>query len=136
MRDGVAKRPRHDAHALGVVCAACRCPDTKYAVVNAAAHELPSARRAGFSSRPVGDQGLLQESSANAALFEGDWLNTGDLGYFAGGELYITGRAKDVIVPPGGQHSSSGVRGCGSKLRGVRKGGVAVFPAMDSQYGH
>lgn len=30
--------------------------------------------------------------AATAKLFDGDWLNTGDLRYLADGELIITGR--------------------------------------------
>ena len=31
-------------------------------------------------------------------LSEDRWLNTGDLGYFANGVLYLTGRAKDLLI--------------------------------------
>ena len=62
----------------------------------------PNARKAGSSSaarrRP---RGYYNNPSANAALFDGDWLNTGDLGYFAAGELYLTGRVKDIIIRRG-----------------------------------
>ena len=42
--------------------------------------------------------GYLNEPELNAQLIDADgWLDTGDLGFMAGGELFITGRAKDLI---------------------------------------
>ena len=42
--------------------------------------------------------GYLNEPELNAQLIDADgWLDTGDLGFMADGQLYITGRAKDVI---------------------------------------
>jgi len=37
-------------------------------------------------------------ASSRAALSEDGWLNTGDIGYRAGDSLYITGRAKDLLI--------------------------------------
>ena len=35
------------------------------------------------------------------ALFDGDWLNSGDMGYMVNGEIYVTGRTKDIIIRAG-----------------------------------
>lgn len=35
----------------------------------------------------------------------GEWLDTGDLGYLAGGELFVTGRSRDVIIKSGRNYS-------------------------------
>ncbi|HEY8021205.1 MAG TPA: condensation domain-containing protein [Thermoanaerobaculia bacterium] len=52
-------------------------------------------------------RGYWRNREATAATFgarlaaeagEGPWLRTGDLGFLAGGELYITGRIKDLII--------------------------------------
>ena len=137
MRDGVAKRAApNDAHALGVVSCGVPLPGHEVRVVNAAAHELPERAQGRIQFRgPSATRGYYKNPSANAALFEGDWLNTGDLGYFAGGELYLTGRAKDVIVRRGANIHPAEFEVAVANLRGVRKGGVAVFPAMDSHTG-
>lgn len=36
--------------------------------------------------------------ATRSVLSEDRWLNTGDLGYFADGSLYLTGRAKDLMI--------------------------------------
>ena len=61
--------------------------------------ELPEREQGRVQFRgPSSTQGYLNNPSANERLFDGDWLNTGDLGYMAVGELFLTGREKDIII--------------------------------------
>jgi acyl-CoA synthetase (AMP-forming)/AMP-acid ligase II/aryl carrier-like protein len=47
-------------------------------------------------------RGYFDDAEVNARSFTADgWLRTGDLGLFKDGELYITGRAKDIIFVNG-----------------------------------
>ena len=49
--------------------------------------------------------GYYQNDKANREVFDGEWFNTGDLGYRdAEGDLCITGRAKNVIVMSSGKN--------------------------------
>jgi acyl-CoA synthetase (AMP-forming)/AMP-acid ligase II len=53
--------------------------------------------------------GLPEETEATFAASladtgEGPFLRTGDLGFLAGGELYVTGRSKDVVIIDGLNH--------------------------------
>jgi len=55
------------------------------------------------------------------ALHDG-WLDTGDLGFVAGSELYVHGRAKDLIVIRGANHPPDEFEACLDGLDGVRAG--------------
>ncbi len=50
-------------------------------------------------------KGYWNRPDATAAVVKNGWLHTGDLGYFdSGGNLFITGREKDVIVLSNGKN--------------------------------
>jgi acyl-CoA synthetase (AMP-forming)/AMP-acid ligase II len=46
-------------------------------------------------------RGYYNKPDATAAAFSGEWLRTGDIGFFFDGHLYISGRQKDVIFKNG-----------------------------------
>jgi fatty-acyl-CoA synthase len=54
------------------------------------------------------------------------WLDTGDLGVHFGGELYITGRAKDVIIIRGQNHLPQEAEEAAARVEGIRPGAVAA----------
>ena len=66
----------------------------------------------------------LPEATAEALV--GGWLDTGDLGFLDGGELYLTGRAKDVLVVRGGNHDPADVELAVTALPGARRGCAAA----------
>ncbi len=70
-----------------------------------------------------------------AARAPGGWLRTGDLGYLAGGELYLLGRRKDVIIVRGRNLYAHDIEGVAGEHPDVRTGNVAAFgvPAMDTE---
>jgi fatty acid CoA ligase FadD32 len=56
------------------------------------------------------------------------WLRTGDLGVLHGGELFITGRLKDLIIVDGRNHYPQDVEATVEEAhRAIRRGHVAVF---------
>ncbi|HEY0686525.1 MAG TPA: amino acid adenylation domain-containing protein, partial [Steroidobacter sp.] len=52
----------------------------------------------GFWGKPDYSQALFGAFTSNG---RGPYLRTGDLGFFAGGELYVLGRLKDVVIVQG-----------------------------------
>jgi 1-acyl-sn-glycerol-3-phosphate acyltransferase len=79
-------------------------------------------------------EGYFGNESATAALWQHGWLDTGDLGYLADGELFLTGRAKDLIIRGGRNLHPEDVE---AALRGVDgvEGGVAAFAVADPREG-
>lgn len=69
------------------------------------------------------------------ALVDG-WLDTGDLGFVDEDELFVTGRAKDVVVIRGANHAPQEFEECLEGIEGLRTGcAVAVGFVPDSDDG-
>ena len=68
---------------------------------------------------------LGQPAATTAVLVEG-WLDTGDLGFLHEGELYLTDRAKEILVVRGRNHSPAEVEQAVGGLPGLRAGCVAA----------
>ena len=66
--------------------------------------------------------GYFGRPDATAAVLAGGVLDTGDLGFVAGGELYVCGRAKDVVVVRGANHAPQEFEECLTGVAGVRTG--------------
>jgi acyl carrier protein len=109
-------------------------------------HEVRIADRAGMTlgereegrvqfRGPSATAGYYRNPAATRRLFDGDWLDSGDLGYLAGGELFLTGRVKDVIIRAGRNLHPAELEEAVGAVPGVRKGCVAVFPTTDPTVG-
>ncbi|TAM48727.1 MAG: fatty acyl-AMP ligase [Acidobacteria bacterium] len=66
--------------------------------------------------------GYFGRPDATAAALADGFLDTGDLGFVAGGELYVCGRAKDLIVIRGANHAPQEFEDCLAGVKGVRAG--------------
>ena len=134
---GIARRAREDdRNALRVVSSGLPLPGHEIRIVDDGGRELPERRqgRVQFCG-PSATGGYFRNPEATARLFDGQWLNSGDMGYIAAGELYLTGREKDIIIRAGHNIYPQELEEAVCKVRGVRRGGVAVFPATDARYG-
>ena len=125
-----------DRYALRIVSCGLPLPGHAIRIVDAGGRVLPERTqgRVQFCG-PSATSGYFRNPEATAQLFDGQWLNTGDLGYIAAGELYLTGREKDIIIRGGHNIYPQELEEAVGKVRGVRKGGVAVFPASDAHTG-
>ncbi len=71
---------------------------------------------------------LDRGSHAEGAPFGGFWLRTGDLGVYLDGELYITGRIKDLVIVDGRNHYPQDIEATVAEAASaVRPGFVAAF---------
>ena len=126
----------HDAQPLRIVSCGLPLPGHELRVVDSSGRELAEREQGRVQFRgPSSTQGYLNNPGANERLFDGDWLNTGDLGYMAGGELYLSGREKDIIIRGGLNIHPQELESAVARLAGIRKGGVAVFAATDARSG-
>ena len=135
--DGVAIPARpDDAQPLRIVSCGLPLPGHELRVIGAGGRELPEREQGQVQFRgPSSTQGYLNNPAANQGLFDGDWLNTGDLGYMAAGELFLSGREKDIIIRGGLNIHPQELESAVANIAGIRKGGVAVFAASDLRSG-
>lgn len=72
-------------------------------------------------------RGYFGQDDAWSHVFREGWLWTGDLGYVSDGELFITGRSKDLIILNGRNHHPQTIEWMVSAVDGVREGNVVAF---------
>ena len=103
-------------------------PDHEVVILDAHGNELGD-RHIGeviFRGPSVAD-GYYLNKAATAETFRNDGLRTGDLGYLVRGELFITGRKKDLIILNGKNYDPQSIEWCAAEVDGIRKGNVIAF---------
>ncbi|MEM8608691.1 MAG: fatty acyl-AMP ligase [Myxococcota bacterium] len=76
---------------------------------------------------PSVTKGYVSDPEHTRKLFDDGWLRTGDLGYLVDGELYVTGRLKDLIVVAGRNYYPKDIEEATYPLDGIRRGRVVAF---------
>jgi fatty-acyl-CoA synthase len=79
--------------------------------------------------------GYYNRPDATAIAFHDDWYLTGDLGYCLDGELYVTGRKKDLIIVGGKNVYPQDLEQLTGEVDGVRAGRVAAFGVFNETAG-
>jgi acyl-CoA synthetase (AMP-forming)/AMP-acid ligase II/acyl carrier protein len=75
-------------------------------------------------------QGYFENPEANTAALTADgWLRTGDLGVIYDGELYITGRAKEIIFVNGQNYYPHDLESIAQRAEGLELGKVVAAGA-------
>src|SRR5262249_16176681 len=84
---------------------------------------------------PSQTTGYFRNEAKSRELFRDGWVRSGDRAYLAGADVFITGRAKDIIIRAGRHIYPHEVAGAPGQIPGMRKGGVAVFGTVDEASG-
>ena len=80
--------------------------------------------------------GYYRNQAATQAVTTDDgWIDSGDLGYLADEELFLTGRRKDVVIKGGRNIYPHEAEAVVAAIDGVRKGCIAVFGVADTALG-
>ena len=78
-------------------------------------------------SGPSVAAGYFRNEAATAASIVGKWLHTGDLGFIHDGEIYVSGRMKDLIILNGRNYYPQSIEWEVEHVEGVRRGNVVAF---------
>ena len=76
-------------------------------------------------------KGYFHDEEATAKVLRNGWLWTGDLGFHVGGELFICGRSKDMLILRGKNYYAEDLERIAERIDGVRSGGVVAFGVYD-----
>jgi acyl-CoA synthetase (AMP-forming)/AMP-acid ligase II len=103
-----------------------------------------SAEGAPLPERQVGElalrsdcmlTGYFNRPDATASALREGWYLTGDLGYLAEGEVFITGRKKDLMIVGGKNVYPQDIEYLINQVVGVHPGRVVVFGLFDDSLG-
>jgi acyl carrier protein len=84
---------------------------------------------------PSATHGYFRNADQTARLIHDGWVDSGDRAYRADGEVYITGRVKDIVIRGGRNIYPEPIEEAVGSVDGVRKGCVAVFGSPDPATG-
>jgi 1-acyl-sn-glycerol-3-phosphate acyltransferase len=125
-----------DPQALRFVSCGTPLPDHEIRIVDEAGREVGERQEGRLEFKgPSATSGYFRNPEATAKLVHGDWRDSGDRAYIAGGEVYITGRVKDIIIRAGRNLYPQELEGAVGEVPGIRKGCVAVFGSPDPATG-
>ncbi|MCB1021808.1 MAG: AMP-binding protein, partial [Acidobacteria bacterium] len=112
-------------------------PGHEVKVVDDGGQPVPERTRGRVLFRgPSRTAGYFRNPQATAAAIDsGGWMDSGDLGYWAAGELFITGRLKDCIIKSGHNIIPQDVENAAAEVAGVRKGCIAAFGTISANSG-
>lgn len=123
---------RDDPAVLEIPACGQPLPGHEIRVVDEAGYELGERREGRIEFRgPSATRGYFHNEAKTRELFHGDWLDTSDRGYVAGGDIFVTGRIKDIIIRAGRHLYPQEIEEAVANVPGVHKGGVAVFGVPD-----
>jgi len=71
--------------------------------------------------------GYWENPEATKAAFRDGWLRTGDLGYLDAGEVFVSGRIKDILIVNGRNYHPQVIEWLVDETPGVRRGSSVVF---------
>ena len=121
-----------DPAAIEFVACGRPLPQHQIRIVDATGHEVPERHEGRLQFRgPSATRGYFRNEEKTRELFDGAWLESGDLAYVAGGDVFLTGRIKDMIIRAGRNIYPHEIEEAVGDLPGVRKGCVVVFGIPD-----
>ncbi len=109
---------------------------TEIRVVDESGRPLPERRIGELQLRSLSMmKGYYKNPEATAKAFRDGWLCTGDLAYAAGGDFYIAGRIKDLIIKRGRNYYPQDLERAVERVPGVRAGCTVAFAVYNEGEG-
>src|SRR6516165_5827252 len=128
-RHGIAEPAApDDPNAIEIVACGRPVPGHEIRIVDDAGRELEERREGRLEFRgPSATSGYFRNEAKTRQLIREGWLDSGDRAYMAGGDVFITGRIKDIIIRAGQHIYPHEIEEAVGAVAGQNKGGVAAF---------
>jgi len=135
-KDQIARKASDGRIKIVAVSAGKPISNTQVKVFDPQGRELPE--------RHVGEivlksncmlSGYYHRTDATESSFIDGWFKTGDLGYLADGELYVSGRKKDLIIVGGKNVYPQDVENIVNEVEGVHPGRNVAFGVFNEEKG-
>src|SRR5262249_26488439 len=141
---GRAEPAIDDPAAIAFVSSGLPVPGHEIRIVDDAGKEVPDrtegflwfrgpSATAGYYNNPAATEKLFPEGAPASGQFA--WVNSGDRAYRAEGEIFVTGRVKDIIIKGGRNLYPHEVEELAGRADGIRKGCVVAFGLKDEGAG-
>ncbi len=136
LNEQIALPANAGAPALMMLSAGQPVGNSRLRVVDAQGNNLPE--------RQIGEialqsdcmlSGYYHRPDLTEKAFIDGWYLTGDLGYLAKGELYVTGRKKDLIIVGGKNIYPQDLERLAGEVEGIYPGRVVAFGVFNEQAG-
>lgn len=135
-RDGMAAKPAPGAASVTMVSCGPPIPNTSVTVLGPS-FEPVSERRVGELA--IRSDCMLTEyfrrPDLTARAFHDGWYLTGDYGYLSGGEVFVTGRKKDLIIVGGNNVYPQDLEFVADGVEGVHPGRTVAFGVENEEAG-
>jgi fatty-acyl-CoA synthase len=128
--------PEAESSALRFVACGRPIPGHEVRIVDDAGQPLGERVQGRIEFRgPSITAGYFRNPEATRAARREGWWDSGDLGYRADGDLFVTGRRKDLVIKAGQNLYPQEVEEIVGEVPGIRKGCVAAFGVPDPATG-
>lgn len=137
LKTGIATPcPSPEVAALTFVSCGVPIPGHELRIADEDDRELPDGQQGHVQFQgPSACASYYRNLEATQALLHGAWHDSGDLGFIHDGELYLTGRVKDLIIRAGRNLHPQAMEQAVGELPDVRRGRVAVFGTLAPESG-
>jgi acyl-CoA synthetase (AMP-forming)/AMP-acid ligase II len=124
------------APALTFVSNGRSIPNCEIRIVDDNRQDLPERRVGEIALRSDSMlSGYYKRPDATADAMQDGWYFTGDMGYLADGELYITGRKKDLIIVGGKNIYPQDIENLLVEVEGLHPGRATAFGVFNERLG-
>ncbi len=136
LSDGLAQAPVDGKPALRMMSSGKPIENTEVRIVDSHRHDLGERRMGEVVLRSnCMLTGYYNRPDATREAFHGGWYLTGDYGYLSGGELFVTGRKKDMIIVGGKNIYPQDLEALSYEVPGVHAGRSVAFGLFNEETG-